>query len=215
MTPRRRSETQSDGVAIRVLLVERMNLLRGALACVLSAEGDLDVSAAVADISEAVMVARAVRPDVAVVDIDLLVGCDPTVAQGFAQALPGCATLILADLGSPNALRIALTAHVHGFVSKDALPSRLADSIRRVAKGERVIDPALAVAALRAPRNPLTAREREVLGVLSSGLPSAEIAARLELQVGTVGNYISTIMRKTGARNRLEAVRIAEESGWL
>ena len=200
---------------VRVLLIERMSLLRGALACVLSAEDDLDVSAAVADIAEAVPVARAERPDVAVVDIDLLPVCGETGVQQLAEALPGCATLVLADLASPNDLRTALATRVHGLVSKDALPCRLADCIRRVARGERVIDPTLTVAAPRAPRNPLTAREREVLRVLASGLPSAEIAARLDLQLGTVCNYISTILRKTGARNRLEAVRIAEDFGWL
>lgn len=200
---------------VRVLLIERMNLLRGALALVLSAEGDLDVSAAVADIAEAVPIAKAVRPDVAVVDIDLLPGCGSAGVQQLADALPGCPTLVLADLGSPHHLRIALATQVDGLVSKDALPGRLADCIRRVARGERVIDPTLAVAALRAPRNPFTAREREVLVILALGLPSAEIAARLNLQIGTVGNYVSTIMRKTGARNRLEAVRIAEDSGWI
>ena len=215
MTPRRHSDTESEERTVRVLLIERMCLLRGALACVLSAEGDLDVSAAVADIAEAVPIAQAVRPDVAVVDIDLLPGSGSGGVQQLVDALPGCATLVLADLGSPNTLRTALATRVHGLVSKDALPTRLAECIRRVARGERVIDPTLAVAALRAPRNPLTAREREVLVVLASGLPSAEIAARLDLQIGTVGNYISTIMRKTGARNRLEAVRIAEEAGWL
>jgi two-component system response regulator DesR len=106
-------------------------------------------------------------------------------------------------------------AQVRGLVGKDALPSRLADCIRRIAKGERIIDPSLAVVALRAPRNPLTTREREVLDIMAAGLPSAEIAAQLDISAGTVGNYISTIIRKTGARNRLEAVRIAEEAGWL
>ena len=204
----------SEKRAVRVLLIERMNLLRGALACVLSAEGDLDVTAAVADLAEATPIARAIRPDVAVVDIDLLPDGVAGI-QRLEEALPGCATVVLADRGSTSALRTALATHVDGLVSKDALPSRLADGIRRVARGERVIDPALAVAALRAPRNPLTAREREVLRVLAMGLPSAEIAARLDLRIGTVCNYVSTIIRKTGARNRMEAVRIAEDSGWL
>jgi two-component system response regulator DesR len=192
-----------------------MNLLRGALAAFLSAEDDLEVPAAIASINEAVTVAGGVRPHVAVIDIDLLNGSGLAVAQELARLLPGCATLILADPDSPRALRAALDTHVRGFVGKDALPSRLADYIRRVAKGERVIDPILAVAALRAPRNPLTERERQVLEVVALGLPSAEIAGRLHLTNGTVCNYISTIIRKTGARNRLEAVHIAEESGWL
>jgi two-component system response regulator DesR len=205
----------SEERTVRVLLVERMNLLRGALACVLSAEGDLEVSAAVADLDEAAPIVRAVRPDVAVLDIDLLTDYGAGGIQRLGEALPGCAMVVLADRGSASSLRAALASHVDGLVSKDALPSRLAEGIRRVARGERVIDPALAVAALRAPRNPLTAREVEVLRVLSLGLPSAEIAARLHLRIGTVCNYVSTIMRKTGARNRMEAVRIAEDSGWL
>ena len=205
----------SEERTVRVLLVERMNLLRGALASVLSAEGDLDVSAAVADLAEATPIVRAVRPDVVVIDIDLLPDCGVGALQRFGEALPGCATVVLADRGSTGSLRAALATHVDGLVSKDALPSRLAESIRRVARGERVIDAALAVAALRAPRNPLTTRELEVLRVLAMGLPSADIAAELHLRIGTVCNYVSTIIRKTGARNRLEAVRIAEDSGWL
>jgi two-component system, NarL family, response regulator DesR len=205
----------SEERAVRVLLIERMNLLRGALACVLSAEGDLDVSAAVADLAEAAPIARAVRPDVAVVDIDLLPDCGVAGIQRLGEALPGCATVVIADRGSTGSLRAALATHVDGLVSKDALPSRLAEGIRRVARGERVIDPALAIAALRAPRNPLTVRELDVLRVLAMGLPSAEIAAKLDLRIGTVCNYVSTIIRKTGARNRMEAVRIAEDSGWL
>lgn len=205
----------SDAEPIRILLVERMSLLRGALASVLSAEDDLDVPAAIANIEEVVPLARAVRPDVAVIDIDLLTGCGFAVAQQLSDVVPDCATLVLADPESPSVLRTALDTHVQGFVGKDALPGRLADCIRRVVKGERVIDPILAVAALRAPRNPLTPREREVLGVMALGLPSAEIAARLHLSIGTVCNYISTIIRKTGARNRLEAVRIAEDTGWF
>jgi two-component system, NarL family, response regulator DesR len=200
---------------IRILLVERTNLLREALAAVLAAESDLAVPASIANIHEVVPVARAVQPDVAVIDIDLLAGCDFTLAQELTEALPGCSILVLADPESPNPLRTALDSHVRGFVGKDALPNRLADAIRLVAGGERVIDPTLAVAALRAPRNPLTGREREVLELMAQGLPSAEIATRLHLASGTVGNYVSTIIRKAGARNRLEAVRVAEESGWL
>jgi two-component system response regulator DesR len=197
------------------MLVERLSLLREALASVLSAEDDLDVPAAIAELTEAVPAARRVRPDVAVIDIDLLNGCGFTVAEELAEAVPECATLILADVGSSTALRTALDTHVRGFVDKDTRPSRLADSIRRVARGERVIDPVLAVAALRARRNPLTPRERDVLHVMAEGLPSAEIAARLHLSNGTVCNYVSAIIHKIGARNRLEAVRAAEDAGWL
>ena len=203
-----------NGDVIRILLVTRMSLLRGALAAVLSAEEDLDVSAAIANLDEVVHLARAVRPDVTVIDLDLLTddGFPPTRLN---EALPDCATLVLADTDSPTMLRSTLDTHVRGFVSMDASPGLLAEYIRQVAKGERMIDPMLAVAALRAPRNPLTQREREVLAIMASGLRSSEIAARLHLSTGTVGNYISMIIRKTGTRNRLEAVRMAEEAGWL
>jgi two-component system response regulator DesR len=200
---------------IRVLLVERMCLLRGALAAVLSAEEDLDVVASIATIAEVLPFARKVEPDAAVIDVELLAGPALGVVPELAEAVPGCAVVVLADPESPGTVRAALDTHVRGVVSKDAMPGRLADSVRRVVRGERVIDPGLAVAALRAPRNPLTPRELQVLEVIALGMPSAEIAARLRLAKGTVGNYVSTIIRKTGARNRLEAVRIAEESGWL
>jgi two-component system response regulator DesR len=192
-----------------------MSLLRGALAAVLSAEDDLDVPAAIATINELVPVAHAVKPDVTVIDIDLLISGGLGLTEELNVALAGCATLVLADADNPNALRATLDTPVRGFASKDAPPGQLADSIRQVAKGERMIDPMLAVAALRAPQNPLTPREREVLRVMALGLPSSEIAVRLHLSTGTVCNYISTIIRKTRGRNRFEAVRMAEEAGWM
>ncbi len=207
--------SRADEDLTRILLIERMCLLRESLAAVLSAEEDLDVSAAISGVDGAALWAHKVEPDVAVVDIDLLTGPRLAVVAELADALSCCAILVLADPGSPSVGWAAVDEHVRGCVSKDALPSRLAECIRRVAAGERVIDPMVAVAALRAARNPFTAREREVLGIMAVGLPSAEIADRLRLSRGTVCNYISTIIHKTGARNRLEAVRIAEESGWL
>src|SRR5947209_12938847 len=200
---------------VRVLLVERMNLLRGALAAALSTEEDLDVAAAVASVDEAVPMSRSVRPDVTVVNIDLLSGAEARLTEQLAAAAPRSGTLVLGDTDNPPALRAAWRAQVRGLIGKDAPPYRLADSIRRVAHGERVIDPTLAAAALQTRPDPFTPRERDVLRVLALGLPSAEIALRLRISKGTVDNYISTIIRKTGSRNRLEAVRAAQESGWL
>lgn len=200
---------------IRILLVEPMSLLRCSLGAVLSTEDDLDVAAELARMEEAILMARAVRPDVAVIDIDVFAGETPDLAHELDRTLPDCATLVLADVDSHGALRAALDTHVRGFVGKDNTPQRLAQYIRLVVAGERVIDPTLAVAALRAPRNPLTRREREVLRVAALGVPCADVASRLHLSVGTVRNYMSTIMRKTGGRNRLEALRFAEEAGWL
>ena len=199
---------------VRILLVERMNLLRGALAAVLSADADLDVTEA-AGVAEILLYAPKVEPDVVVIDLDLLTGTGGATAQEMTEALPGCAVLVLADPDSPGAVRAALDSRVRGFVSKATTPSRLVQGIKRVAAGERVIDPTLAVAVLRAPRNPLTAREREILAMIAQGLPSADIAGKLCLSRGTVANYVSTIIRKVGARNRFEAVRIADERGWL
>jgi two-component system response regulator DesR len=200
---------------IRILLVEPMSLLRGALGAALSIEDDLDVVAELARIDETILMAQAVRPDVAVIDINAFAGDAFAVVYELDRALPGCATLMLADVDCLGELPAMLDARVRGFVGKDITPRRLAQYIRQVARGERVIDPTLAVAALSAPRNPLTSREREVLRVAALGLPSAEVAGRLHLAVGTVRNYMSVILRKTGGRSRLEAVRIAEEAGWL
>jgi two-component system response regulator DesR len=200
---------------IRIVLVVETGLWRGALAAVLASEDDFEVAADTGRIEETIPLAEAVLPDVAIIDIDLIVDGTPTVASQLYEVLPGCATLVLAGTESPGTVRAALDSHVLGIVCKDCGPSTLIRHVRQVAKGERVIDPMLAAAALRAPRNPLTEREREVLRVASLGVPSVEIAGCLHLTVGTVRNYMSSIMRKTGARNRLEAIRIANDGGWL
>jgi len=200
---------------IRIMLVEQMRLLRGALATILSAEDDLEVAAEIGRADEVLPMARAVRPDVLVTDVNLLRDGDTCVVAEMNSVLPGCAILVLADPAYMAALRRVLNTQVRGFVGTDTRPGQLAGHIRRVANGERVIDPTLAVAALTAPHNPLTPREREVLAALASGAPSADVARRLHLSRGTVCNYVSAILRKTGARNRLEAVRMAEEAGWL
>jgi two-component system, NarL family, response regulator DesR len=200
---------------IRILLVEQRFLYRDALAKVLSAEEDLEISASLAYVDEAVTVAGTLRPDIVVVDIDQFADRSAVLAGELSDALADCSILVLADPDSPGTLRAALDTHVRGFVDKNAAPSRLAQEIRRVHQGERVIDPTLAIAALRLPPNPLTERERDVLKAAAPGVPANEIANRLQLSVGTVRNYVSRIIRKTGARNRSEAVRIAQDRGWL
>jgi two-component system response regulator DesR len=200
---------------IRILLAEPMSLLRGALATVLAAEPDLEIAGESARIEELVPLARAVRPDIVLLSVDLLLNTGMTTLDELEKEAPDCALVVLVDVDTPGAVGGDLQPRAHGFVSKDTAPAQLAEYLRQVAVGERVIDPALAVAAWSAPPNPLTLREREVLRVAAWGLPSAEIAKTLHLSVGTVRNYLSSIMRKTGARNRLEAVRIATESGWL
>ncbi|BCY10713.1 response regulator transcription factor [Actinoplanes sp. L3-i22] len=200
---------------IRILLVEPVTLLRGALAATLSLEDDLDVVADLGDLDPALDMARAVSPDVAVVDIALLAGDGLATFDRLRAGQPGCATLALAGPDEPVLLNRALDRRVGGVVSTQAAPCELVRGIRGLVRGERVIDAGLAVAMVAAPRSPLSARELDVLSVAASGVPSTEVAAELHLSTGTVRNYISAILRKTGARNRLEAVRLAENAGWL
>jgi two-component system, NarL family, response regulator DesR len=200
---------------IRIMLVEQLRLLRGALAAVLSAEEDFEVAAEISRVDETVLMARAVKPHAAVMDIDLLANDGLDTITQLAMEVPACVVVVLAGRDAPGALRRALDSRVHGFVDKDAAPAHLARGIRRAVRGERVIDPALAVAALSAPRNPLAQRECQLLELAASGMSTVEIAARMHLSGGTVRNNLSVILRKTGARNRLDAVRVAQEAGWL
>jgi two-component system, NarL family, response regulator DesR len=199
---------------VSILLVEPMSLLRGALATVLSAEG-FKISEQLARIEEAAPIAVRLRPDIAIVGVDLT--AEPAVAalDQLHRELPECAVLLLVDVNTPSAGWGGLDMWVRGFVGTDTPPDQLVEYVRRVATGERVIDPALAVAVWQARPNPLSRREREILRVAAEGRTSLEIANELHLSVGTVRNYLSSIMRKTGARTRLEAFRIAAQAGWL
>jgi len=200
---------------IRILLVEPMNLLRGALAATLSFEEDLEVVADLGALDQALDMARANPPDVAVVNIALLAGDGLATIARLTAEQPDCATLVLAGPDESGLLNRALDLRVDGVVGTQAAPCELVRGIRRLVRGERVIDASLAVAMVAAPRSPLSPRELNVLSVAASGVPSTEVAAELHLSTGTVRNYISAILRKTGARNRLEAVRLAEGAGWL
>lgn len=204
-----------DGAAIRVLLAEDMHMVRGALVALLSLEPDIEIVAEVERGDLIVPTALRVRPDVAVLDIDLP-GIDGlAAAQQLYGRMPRCRILMLTGLGQPGALRRALDARACGFIAKDAPPARLAESIRRVAAGERVIEAAVAVAALSLADNPLTPREQDVLRLAAEGLPAAAIGENLYLTPGTVRNYLSRVLAKLGARTRIEAIRIADDSGWL
>jgi two-component system response regulator DesR len=200
---------------IRILLVEPMNLLRGALVSTLSLEDDLELVADLGALDQALDMARAVPPDVAVVNIALLAGDGLATIARLAAEQPGCAVLVLAGPDEPGLLNRALDLRIDGVVGTQAAPCELVRDIRRLVRGERVIDASLAVAMVAAARSPLSPRELNVLSVAASGVPSTEVAARLHLSTGTVRNYISAILRKTGARNRLEAVRLAEGAGWF
>lgn len=192
-----------------------MHMLRKALVSLLSMEADLEVVGETSEGDRILPLALQLRPDVAVLDIDLP-GLDGISASNLLhQNLPDCRTLILTSLGRPGNLRRALAAHAAGFMLKDAEPDLLAAAIRSVAAGERAIDPKLALAALDAGTNPLTPRDIEVLKLAAEGEDVGQIAARLFLASGTVRNYLTNIVVKLNARNRVDAVRIARESGWL
>ncbi|MEU7689385.1 response regulator transcription factor [Microbispora hainanensis] len=200
---------------IRLMLAEDMHLIRKALVALLSSEDDLEVVAEADKGEDIVRLGCLRRPDVAVLDIGMPGVDGITAAAELHRRLPSCKTVVLTGLGTPMALRKALDAGVRGFVVKDASPGHLVDCIRRVSKGERVIDPELAVAALDADSNPLTARELDVLESAAGGATVGEIADRLSLSRGTVRNYLSRIITKVGARSRVEAIQIASECGWL
>jgi len=202
-------------VSVRLLLADDQELIRSALAVMLDLEDDFEVVASVGRGDEVVAAARTHRPDVALLDIEMP-GIDGLAAAGvLAQEVPSCRSLILTTFGRPGYLRRAMESGAFGFVVKDAPPEQLAAAIRRVAAGERVVDPALAAATLASGLSPLTARERDVLVAARPGATVAEIADRLFLSEGTVRNYLSSAIAKTGTRNRAEAVRTADENGWL
>ncbi|MDT0549869.1 MULTISPECIES: response regulator transcription factor [Streptomyces] len=200
---------------VRVLIAEDMHMLRKALVALLEFEPDIEVVAEFSSGAEILPRAKELRPDVAVLDIDLPGMDGLTAAAELHTAVPECRTMMLTSLGRPGNLRRALAAHVSGFLLKDSTPDKLCDAIRAVAKGERVIDPQLVLAALDDKPQPLTPRELEVLLLASQGEGSAQIAARLYLSVGTVRNYLTSVVTKLNARNRVDAIRIAREAGWL
>jgi two-component system response regulator DesR len=200
---------------IRVLIAEDMHLIRGALVALLSLEEDMEVVAQLERGDAIVETAVLTRPDVAVLDIDLP-GLDGLTAAGrLYDKLPECRTLVLTGLSQPGHLLRALKVHVRGFIVKDAPADMLADGIRRVAAGERVIDPDLVAAALETGVSPLTPRETDVLRAAEDGIATDEIAARLALSPATVRNYLSNGITKVGGRNRIDAIRIARNAGWL
>ncbi len=159
--------------------------------------------------------AEKTRPEVAVLDIDMP-GLDGlAVAALLNERLPDCRTLILTGLSQPGNLLRALRAHAKGFIIKDAPADKLADGIRRIAAGQRVIDPELVGAALDTGESPLTSRETDVLREAAAGIPTDQIGARLSLSPATVRNYLSSAISKVGGHNRIDAIRIARQNGWL
>ncbi|ARZ70374.1 MULTISPECIES: response regulator transcription factor [Streptomyces] len=200
---------------IRLLLAEDQGMMRGALALLLGLEEDFEIVAQVGDGEEILPKALETEPDVALLDIELPGRSGLDAAADLRERLPGCRVLILTTFGRPGYLRRAMEAGASGFLVKDGPVEELAAAVRRVLAGERVIDPALAAAALSAGPNPLTQRERDVLAAAVDGATVADIAARVHLSPATVRNYLSAAIGKTGTRNRMEAVRAARQNGWL
>jgi two-component system response regulator DesR len=200
---------------IRILIAEDQSMVRGALAALLAFEPDLEVVAEVGAGDEVVPAAREHRPDVALLDVEMPGMDGIEAAAALRREVPDCTPLILTTFGRPAYLRRAMEVGAAGFQVKDAPAERLANAIRRAATGERVVDPELAAAALADGESPLTPREREVLEAGAGGAPIAEIAERLDLSEGTVRNYLSAAIGKTGAHNRVEAWSIARERGWV
>ncbi|MCA1217685.1 response regulator transcription factor [Streptomyces sp. 8L] len=200
---------------IRVLLAEDQSMVREALAALLGLEPDMEVVAQAARGDEVVAAAREHAVDVALLDIEMPGMTGIEAAAELTAALPSVRVVVLTTFGRPGYLRRAMEAGAVAFLVKDAPASQLAEAVRAVLAGERVIDPTLAAAALAEGANPLTDRECEVLAAAADGATNAELARELHLSQGTVRNYLSTAIQKLAVRNRAEAVRTARDKGWL
>jgi two-component system response regulator DesR len=202
-------------MTVRVLLAEDQAMVRGALSALLSLEEDIEIVAEASRGDEVPSAALDVLPDVALLDIEMPGGDGLQAAAILRERLPSCRVIILTTFGRSGYLRRAMESGAVGFLLKDAPAPELAHAIHRVMKGERVVDPVLATAALSEGENPLTEREREALAASEGGATIEDVAAMLYLSEGTVRNYLSTAIKKLGVRNRVEAARLAERKGWL
>jgi two-component system, NarL family, response regulator DesR len=202
-------------VTIRLLIADDQALVRGALAALLDLEPDLEVVSEVGRGDEVVEAVRTTKPDVALLDVEMpgLDGIE--AAAALRREVPGVRVLMVTTFGRPGYLRRAMEAGAAGFVVKDTPAAQLADAVRRVHQGLRVVDPSLAAETLVAGTSPLTARESDVLRAAREGGTVADIARELHLSEGTVRNHLSAAIGKTGARTRAEAARIAIDNGWL
>jgi two-component system response regulator DesR len=200
---------------IRVLLADDQALVRGALAAMLGLESDIEVVAQVGSGDEVLAAAQRVKPDVALLDIQMPGRDGLAAAADLRAAMPSCRVIVCTTFGRPGYLARAMAAGALGFVVKDAPPEQLVDAVRRVHAGLRVVDAVLAAESLASGASPLTDRERDVLLRARDGGTVSDLAKVLHLSDGTVRNHLSSAIGKTGARTRAEAVRLAEEHGWL
>jgi two-component system response regulator DesR len=202
-------------VTVRIMIAEDQTMVRQALVALLELEPDIEVVAQAATGDEAIAMARKHDPDVAVLDIEMPGPSGIEVAQQLQAARFAGKVVIVTTFDRPGYLRAAMAAGASGFLLKDAPAADLAAAIRQVAAGRRVVDPSLAAAALAQGDSPLTERETQVLAASAGHDAIAEIAARLHLSNGTVRNHLSAAIQKLGARNRAEAVQMAQQKGWL
>ncbi|MEM9557486.1 MAG: response regulator transcription factor [Acidobacteriota bacterium] len=199
---------------IRILLAEDQAMVRGALAALLELEADLEVVGQAADGAEALRLAHELHPDVVLTDIEMPTRTGLELAADLRELPAQPRVVILTTFARGGYLRRAMDAGATGYLLKDAPASELAEAIRRVHRGLKVVDPELALAAWSEP-DPLTDRERQVLRLAGDGRTNAQIAAELHLSEGTVRNYLSEAIGKLGAQNRIEAARLARDRGWL
>lgn len=204
-----------ESSSIRLLIADDQALVRGALGALLELEPDLTVIGMASDGAEALRLAAELRPDVCLMDIQMP-GMDGVEAtRRIREASPETRILVVTTFARPGYLRAALDAGASGFIVKDTPAEQLAEAVRRVHSGLRVLDPALAADSLFEGANPLSDRERQVLRLAADGRSAAAIAAEVFLSAGTVRNHLSAAIGKTGASNRAQAVRIALDKGWI
>jgi two-component system, NarL family, response regulator DesR len=201
--------------SVRVVLAEDQAMVLGALSALLELESDISVVASIANGREALDAVVRLSPDVLVTDIEMPIMTGLELAASLRNSHPRVRTIILTTFARPGYLRRALDAGARGYLLKDRPAAELADAVRRVHRGLRVVDPALAAEAWNAELDPLTERERQILQRAGDGRSSTEIAGELHLSEGTVRNYLSEAIAKLGASNRVDAARIAHAKGWL
>ncbi|WP_462406773.1 response regulator [Gracilibacillus sp. Marseille-QA3620] len=199
---------------IRVMIAEDQRMLRGALSSLLDLEDDLEVIAQAGNGEEALKMILDLRPNICLMDIEMPIKSGIEVAEELKRIGSSCKLVILTTFARPGYFERAVQADVSGYLLKDGSSDDLADSIRQVMKGKREYAPELVLASMKA-RNPLTEKERQILRLIEGGMTSKEIAALLFLSQGTVRNYTSEIINKLYAKNRIEAISIAKEKGWL
>lgn len=204
-----------EGTGIRLLIADDQALVRGALGALLELEADITVIGMASDGAEALRLAEELRPDVCLMDVQMP-GMDGVEAtRRIREASPQTRILVVTTFARPGYLRSALDAGASGFIVKDTPAEQLAEAVRRVHAGLRVLDPVLAADSLFEGANPLSDRERQVLRLAADGRSAADIAAEVFLSAGTVRNHLSAAIGKTGAANRAQAVRIALDKGWI